>query len=115
MPSQGKSEERRALRRDKAGNAIPGGSGINGVINQAVDNTSWTAVVMPAGRNCKQIVIQERGGGAFKIAHESDGDPYFSVAASAALSMEIAADAGERLFYAQMAAGSGTIEVLLVD
>lgn len=115
MPSQGKSEERRALRRDKSGNAIPGGSGINGVINQAIDNATWTAVNMPADKNCKQFVVQERGGGAFKIAHESDGDPYFSVAASAALSMEIARDAGQRLFYAQMGAGAGTIEVLLVD
>lgn len=102
----------REFKRDGAGHPIAGGSAIL-VANHAIDDSNWTPIIMSANESCKQLLVKERGDGEWKLAAESDGDPYFTV--TSALSMEIAKVPGDGLFYAQMSSGNGTLEFIYVD
>ena len=101
------------FKRDGAGHPISGGSKFVGIINQGVSDAAWTAVLMPAGKYCKQMLISERGSGDWKLAVGSEGTAFLTVIGP--IGVEVAKGPGERLFYARMVSGSGTIEVLLVD
>lgn len=109
MPGSGITRE---FKRDGAGHPIAGGSTVL-VANHAINDSNWTPVIMSSNESCKQLIVKERSDANWKLAAESDGDPYFTV--TSALSMEIAKIPGDALFYAKMSSGNGILEFIYVD
>lgn len=105
----------RELRLDQNMNKINGVEAIIDILNLDVNNSTWTAVQLPntLGVACKTVVAKLRAGGAWKISHESDGSTYLTVASD--ISINLVQDKNATLFYAQSAAASGVLEVMLLD
>jgi len=102
-----------AYRQDPNLVPIPGGSTIADILNESVDNSSWTAITVPSGLSCKSIAAALRDGTSWKMSHLSNGARYVTVEGS--LSLDLAKTSGETIFYVQSVAASGTLEVLLID
>lgn len=98
---------------DKKGHPILGGSNFVGIINQTINNSAWTLISMPTNMYCKQMLINERNFGSWKLSIKSSGYPFFTV--TGPIGAEIAKKSEDQLFYAQMIDGNGIIEILLID
>jgi len=95
---------------------IPGGSAIIEVLNVAVTNGAWTAILMPnrvAESACKSIICKMRVAGTWQLSHLATGARYYSVGTQP-LAMDIAKDRAEVLFYVNPGA-DGVFEVILLD
>lgn len=104
----------RAYKRTKNGEVIDGPSKLVDVLNVSLD-TDLAAVQIPAGTTCKHITVRESGGNSFLISEAADGD---TITFSTGFSLDLAAgdpDAAETIFYAKVAADTGTLEVALWD
>lgn len=85
---------------------------LSGIINQAIDDTGWTAIDMPAV-SCKQILINEAGGDPFNLSLVSGGSPAILITEQFGIRMR--KTSAQTLFYARMPTGTGTVQILLVD
>lgn len=103
----------RNLKRDGNRNPIQGGREVAGILNVTIDDISWTAIIMPSGSSCKQLMMSERGASNWKMSNEITGVNYLTV--TGPLSVEAAFAPDAVICYAQMAVGSGVVEVLLTD
>lgn len=115
MSDQGKKLNNLAFKRDAAGEVINVGQSIVDILNSAIASGTWTAITLPKtdGLGCKSILAGMRDGSNWKLSHLSNGSVYKTVRGS--LSIDIAKENEERLFYAQSTAASGTLEVILLD
>lgn len=93
------------------------GTEIVAIIEQVIWPVAWAPVVIPAGKACKQLIINERAAGTWRLSTDAAGTTFFTV--TGPLSMEITGSAEQTLFYAQTTAASGTaaltLEMLLVN
>jgi len=104
----------RPYRRDPDGIPIQGGgSKIVDIINTAVDTSNWTAITIPTDTSCKAILAHLRSGNQWLLSHTSAGTKYFTM--SGTLSMDIASNEEEVLFYVKAVSGADTMEVILLD
>lgn len=104
-----------AFKRDAAGAIINAGQSIVDILNTAVTDATWTAITLPAtsGLGCKSILASMRDGSNWKLSHLSAGTRYKTIFGS--ITIDIAKENGERLFYAQSSGATGTLEVILLD
>lgn len=92
---------------------VSGGSEINGILNTAVADDSWTAISLAADENCRAICARLRTGNTWKMSDTSAGTNYYTV--SGAISINIIKGSGGTLFYVQSSSGSDTLEVILLN
>lgn len=84
------------------------------VFTVAIDNSSWTAIPLPAGVDCDTALCKCRTNtNVWKLASLSGGSPYITFEAAGALAVDIAKNAAATLFYIQGTAATDTFEVLL--
>jgi hypothetical protein len=81
--------------------------------NIAMPSSTWTAVT--ASRNVVEFQLKSRSNAPFKIASESDGAKYYSVASSGVVTFDMPAQKGAVLFYVQPDVAPDTLEVLLLN
>lgn len=88
---------------------------ISGILNVVLGSSSYGSVAMPGSTACKGMTVKTRTDVAFTISTGSAGDTYFSVGASDALSMDLAKNPGELIFWAKADSGTPTLEVILFN
>jgi len=115
MGDKGKKLNNLAFKRDTAGEVINAGQSIVNILNSALTSSKWTAITLPDTNQlaCKSILAGMRDGSNWKFSHLSNGATYKTVRGT--LSLDIAKEKEERLFYAQSSGASGTLEVVLLD
>lgn len=115
MSAQGKKLNNLPYKKDSAGNTMKIGQSIVDILNSALTSAAWTPITLPNTDRlaCKSILAGMRDGSNWKLSHLSNGATYRTVRGT--LSLDIAKEKEERLFYAQSSAASGTLETILLD
>ncbi len=90
---------------DDNGDTIQCGSDLR-VVNIDVPSGAWIAVNLPEDFDCKSVMVRERTGQKFLLSHDSSGSEYITIDAN--LTLNIAKEAGETLFYVKP---GGTYEI----
>lgn len=88
---------------------------ISEIINTTLGSSSYGSVAMPGSASCKAMSVKTRTAVAFTISAGSAGDTYFSVGASDVLSMDLAKNPEELIFWAKADSGAPVLEVLLFN
>lgn len=91
---------------------------ISGILNVVLGSSSYGSVAMPGSAECagcKAMTVKTRTAVAFTISTGSAGDTYFSVGASDALSMDLAKNPEELIFWAKADSDAPTLEVILFN
>jgi hypothetical protein len=102
-----------AYRKDANSRVIPSGTSIRDITNTTIKDNTWEVISVPAGINCKSVLIVTRGNVVWKISHLVAGTRYLTVRAP--LMIDIAGIPLEVLFYAQSDSGDQVLEVLFLD
>lgn len=91
---------------------------ISGIINAALGSSSYGSVAMPGSAECggcKAMSIKTRTAVAFTISTGSAGDTYFSMGSSDVLSIDLAKNPDELIFWAKADSGAPTLEIILFN
>jgi hypothetical protein len=115
MGAKGKKLNDLPFKRDASGEVINAGQSIVDILNSALTSGVWTPVGLSGVDKmaCKSILAGMRDGSNWKLSHLSNGARYRTVRGT--LSIDMAKEKEEVLFYAQSSAASGTLEVILLD
>ena len=103
------------FRREVNDLVIPWGSKVSGVLNTALNASTYTAITMPADTYCKYILAQTADYGAWLFSDILAGTTFFSIAASQVLALNIAGVPGQVLFYAKDGNATPNLQVILID
>lgn len=82
------------------------------VFSVEINSSTYTAIVLPTGVNCKSLVIKTRSGGTWLLATSASPTAYMTV--TGPLSMSLVAFAGDVICYAKGSI-SDTLEVLAIN
>lgn len=88
---------------------------LSGIINEILGSSSYGSIAMPSGVNCKAMIVKTRTAVAFTLATGSAGETYASIGASDVLSMDLAKNSGELIFWAKAETGTPVLEVMLFN
>lgn len=95
---------------DRNENVILGGTTLH-TAELSVDDSDWTELAVPSGKECKGFMLNSRGGHTFSFSTQDDGSAYITVPTTG-LKLDLAADAGDTLGYIQSSNATDTIEIL---
>lgn len=90
-----------------------GGTKIVQILNVAVTDAAWTAIILGATDNCRSVELGLRSGGSFKLSHVSNGATYKTISPNIAL--DIIKSGSDNLCYIQTSSGADTLECILLD
>jgi len=95
--------------------APPAATEIIGILNIPVNDSSWTEVAVPAlvGNACKAVAAKLLTGNDWHVSGVANGAT--SVKLDGPLTLDVFANAGVVLFYAQTDSGDDTLQVLLLN
>lgn len=88
---------------------------ISGIINTALGSATYSEIAMPGSASCKAMSVKTKEATAFAISTGSAGDTIFSVGASDVLSMDLAKNPEELIFWAKADSGTPTLEIILFN
>ena len=103
----------RAFRVTEQGQLISATREISNITNVVLGLVDWSEIVVPAGVNCKGVVIQSRAGNAWRLGISDGAAAYLSV--DGVLSMAIAAGPGTSLFWARADTVADVLEIMFLD
>ena len=93
---------------------IPVGFNPVEVFVTAIDNSSWTAITLPAGVDCKSAMGKCRSAtNKWMLSHASDGDPYITFEAAGSFVADVEGVTASILYYVKGTEASDTFEVVL--
>lgn len=96
---------------DRNFNPAPGGTTLH-TAELSVDDSAWTKLAVPSGKECKGFMLNSRGSHTFSFSTQSDGAAYITVPTTG-IQVDVTADAGDTLGYIQSSNATDTIEILL--
>lgn len=88
---------------------------LSGVINVVLGSGAYESVSMPSTLSCKAITVKTREAASFTISAGSAGDTCFSIGSNDVLSMDLAKNPEELIFWAKADSGTPTLEILLFN
>lgn len=84
------------------------------VFETAIDNSSWTAITLPAGIECKSALGKCRAAtNKWYMSHLADGSKYVTWEAAGSFTLDIETVKAAILYYVKGTAASDTFEVVL--
>jgi len=101
-----------AFRYNEDGQLIPAVRELVAIDNISITTSAWTAVSVPAGVNCKSVIVKMRDSTNWLLATTDDASEYMTI--DGALEVAVAQGPDTVLFYAK-ASVNGTLEVAFFD
>ena len=92
--------------------SIQAGTTISGVFAVDINSSTYTAIPLPTGVNCKSLILKTRAGGNWLLATSASPTAYMTV--TGPLSLSLVAFAGATICYAKGTV-SDTLEVLAIN
>lgn len=84
------------------------------VFTTAIDNSSWTAIPLPAGIDCNTALGKCRSAtNKWLMSHASGGSPYITFEAAGTFVVDIEKTEAGTLYYVKGTVASDTFEVVL--
>lgn len=103
---------KQAFPRDAEGEIVRSATAISGVLNVAINTSTYVAVTVPASTYCKAIIMQTRDGAPFLVSDVVAGTTYATM--TQPLGIDIYGIPAKVLCYVK-ATVAGTLEVILLD
>jgi hypothetical protein len=97
---------------DPNNKVIPSAKSISGILNVAINTSTYVAVTVPAATYCKSVLMQTRDGSPFLVSDVLAGTTYATI--TQPLGIDIYGIPGKVLCYVK-ATVAGTLEVILLD
>ncbi len=101
------------MRSHRSTELVSSGTKIVQILNTSVSDGAWTAITLGSTDSCRAVEAGLRSGGSWKLASESTGATYRTVAKN--ISVDIIKSPEDTLFYVQTASGADTLECILLD
>lgn len=98
--------------RNEEGEVIFSANSISGVLNIAINTSTYVAVTIPAATYCKSFLMQTRDGSPFLLARTATPTDYATI--NQPLALNFAGKPGTVVGYVK-ATVAGTLEVILGD
>jgi hypothetical protein len=101
-----------AFPRDAEGTTVRSANAITGVLNVAINTSTFVPVSVPAATYCKSVLMQTRDGSPFLVSDVAAGTTYATI--NQPIGIDLYGIPAKVLCYVK-ATVAGTLEVILLD